>query len=253
VGVGFVFIIYLVAIAVVVLPCMLICAASGRYLARHAKRKVRKKFTRAGAIIPVLGGLYLVAFIVLMAIFGSATGRDFGFGDGFDIPLNNGYHWSAIDITEVAAVYDLNDSRVAGSLGSYSIPSGYPTAFYNVLSLQQHGDWLAGSFLLTLDRSKFDMNWKPDHWFLFNTKTHERIDAQDQASLKTIAAEHGFSLHLESSPDFYSHHRYGWYDGIAALLLFMPGVFAVAWIYKKARYLLRETQENAGPDPILTT
>ena len=239
-GVGFVFVIYVIAIGVVALPGMAVGAAIGRRLARHAPQEIRRKFSRAGAIIPVIGGLYLVCFIVAMAAFGLASGRDFGFGDGFDLPLNNGYHWSAIDITEVAAVYDLNDRKVAGGLGSYSIPSGYRNAFDNILSLQQHGDWLAGSFLSNLNHSQFDMNWKPDHWFLFNTKTHERIDARDEAGLKTVAAEHGFAIRLESSPDFYSHHRYRWYDFGFALLLLAPAVFALIWLYRKARHLLHE-------------
>jgi hypothetical protein len=164
-----------------------------------------------------------------MAGFGSATDRDFGFGDGFDIPLSNGYHWSAIDITEVA-----------------TISSKYSVVFENVLSLQQHGDWLAGSYLSTLDRTKFDMPWKPDHWFLFNTRTHEYLNASDEEDLANLAKAHHFALELEPSANFYTHHRYRWYDAAFAMLLFIPGLIVIIRCWQRGKQMLKADTNTSG-------
>jgi hypothetical protein len=214
---------------VVGVPCALVGAGIGRFIARRAGESVQKRFSLYGAVLPICAGIYLLGVIVVMAAFGLATDRDFGFGDGFDIPLSNGYHWSATDLTEVA-----------------TISNKYSVVFENVLSLQQHGDWLAGSYLSTLDRMKFDMAWKPDHWFLFNTKTQERLNASDEAGLANIAKAHQFALELEPSADFYAHYRYHWYDAAFAIFLFIPGLILLVCCWKRGKQLLQADTYASG-------
>jgi hypothetical protein len=231
----FVFILYLAAVTLVAVPSTIVFMLIGRYLSRKAPRPLQRRFMIYGALLPILAGAYAILLIIAMAIFGAATGRDIGFGDGFDLPLDNEYHWSAIDITEVATI------TARGS-----------DVFDNVLALQQHGDWLALATLPGLDHTKFDIDpsaYKPDHWFLFNTAHQQRIEAPTESALATAAQQHGFALHLEPSADFYAHHRYRWYDFVVAFSLCLPALAFIIWIYREARQLLRESQNPTGHLP----
>jgi hypothetical protein len=234
---------YIVAIALATLPCMLAGRLLGRFFARHYRRRVRRRFGRFGALIPAGTAIYVLLWIIAMALFGAATGR--GFGDDLEIPLNNGFQWSAPDTPGVASVFDKKDRNVSRGQGLNSIPGSDSTTFDNVLSLQQSGDWLAGSYLEGLDPTLDNPHWKPDHWFLFNTRTHQRFDAGSEVELQQIAAQRGVVLHLESSPNFYDDYRYRWYDIAVSSLLCLPGILMLFWIYKKARQLLRNEREAA--------
>jgi hypothetical protein len=235
VGIGFVFLIYLVVLGVLLVPAMVLCGGVGYFLSRNRSKRVKRIVVVAAVGIPVLGCAYLVGCIIVMAVVGLATGRDVGFGDGFDLPLHNHYHWSAIDTTESANVYDLRDRRATDGEGDTHIESDNREAFANVLEFQEEGDWLAGTY--ASHDSRFDDprgKLVPDHWFLFNTRTHQRIDADSETQLQAAAVAQRFQLHLQSSDAFYSSHRFKLVDGcVAMLLLFLPVVglyFLWAWM-----------------------
>ena len=156
-----------------------------------------------------------------------------GFGDGFELKLHNGYHFSAIDTPESACVYRDNHDE-------FSTCGNGPGSFYQILALQEYGDWLAGAFDGTTDVHPFADQQKADHWFLFNTRTGERVDASSEADLRAKAAAQGVQLALMPSADFYGAHRFHAYDVLVALLLLTPGVLACLWLFKKARHMLRD-------------
>lgn len=81
-----------------------------------------------------------------------------------------------------------------------------------------------------------------------NTKTHEHYDAANDQALARLTAEHGFALKLESSSEFYNHHRYRWPDAVLVLFLLVPVAVTPFWLYRKARRLM---QEATGPDAVI--
>jgi len=243
-GVAFVFLIYVALVSLFALPAAGLGAIAGRYVSRRHPN-LKRRFMIAGGLVPIGAGAYVIACIVVMALFGLSTGRDFGFGDDFDLPLQNGYHWSAIDEPVSACVYPGTSEDT-----SYScrLPNTSPTRFMDVLSLQQHGDWLAGSYDSRESHFLYPEQQRSDRWFLFNTKTHEHYDAPNDQALAKLTSEHGFALKLESSSDFYNNRRYRLPDAGMLLLLMAPIVVTGFWLYRKARRLMREA---TGPDAVI--
>jgi len=237
-GVAFVFLIYIVLAVCLAVPAGAVGAWIGGRIARKTDKKTKHTFRIAGIVLPFLAGGYLLAWVAGMSAFGIATGRDFGFGDGFEIPLHNGYHWSAIDEPTAACVYVNKDEFSACG-------SDQRNSFYEV-------DWLAGSFDGRSYESFPPEDRQPDHWFLFNTRTHERVDAISEAELRQKAAQHGVALSLQSSADFYGSHRYHWYDFAIGLMLLLPGIAVMIWLYRKTRRMLREAAMQTGPEVVTT-
>jgi hypothetical protein len=246
-GIAFVFALYIIAVALFAVPAALGCAWVAGRIARRCDQRTRRIFRLAGAAFPFLAGGYLLAFVVAMGLFGVATGRDMGFGDGFELRLPNSYHFSAIDTPESACVYrDKRDEFTACGSG--------PGSFYQVLALQQDGDWLAGAFDGTTDAHPFPDQQKADHWFLFNTRTGERVDANSEADLRTKAAARGVKLALVPAATFYSDHRFHAYDLLVALLLLAPGVLICLWLIKRAKMMLHREPGAArviAPQPTI--
>ena len=238
-GVGFVFIIYLFFLAVLTVPAVFVCAGIGYFTARRAGNRVRRRFLIIGGLLPFAGTIYVTFCIVFMAIVGLVTGRDVGFGDGFDLPLHNHYHWSAIDTTDSAEVYDVQDKTATDGNGDTHIEPDDKNAFSNVRKFQEEGDWIAGAYM---SQESFDSPGSqdvPDHWFLFNTRTHERIDARNEDELRNDASAKGIMLRLQASDAFYSSHRLSWIDLSAGLLLLIPPVAFACYLWKKGRAMLR--------------
>jgi hypothetical protein len=225
-GVAFVFMLGLIFLGALAIPAAGVGAFMGRRLSLRAPN-LRRRFTIAGALLPFGAAAYVVFCVVAMAILGLSTGRDFGFGDGFDLPLHNGYRWSAIDEPVAACIYHGEPDEFT------NCGNDQRDSFYEVLSLQEDGDWLAGSFDGRSYNSFPPATRQPDHWFLFNTRTHERQDASSEADLRVRAAQHGITLQLQSSSDFYSTHRYRWYDAMFVLLLLILGAVLALLVYKR--------------------
>lgn len=249
-GVAFVFLIYVVAVAVVSVPLMALAAWIGNRIARRSSAHTKKVFRLGGMLLPPVAGVYLLGCLVVMAMFGEFTGRDSGFGDDFELPLRNGYQWTAIDEPAAACVY----RGSSADIGYYcKLPNTNRDVFVDVLALQQHEDWLAGAFDGDVSHFLNPEKQQSDHWFLFNSKTQERFDAQNEAALARLTAQHGFVLKLDSSSDFYSQHRYRWTDALVVFLLIAPAIAVTFWLRRKARKLLQKDAEAAGPGDFATT
>lgn len=246
-GVAFAFMLYIGFAIIVGLPLAALGALLGAQMAKGTPPSTKRLFKLTGAALPLCAGAYLLVWIVFMAILGLATGRDFGFGDGFDLPLHNGYHWSAIDEPLSACIYKGDMSDMSAACG---LPNRNQGTFVDVLAIQEKENWIAGAYDSNEKHFLYQDQQRADRWFLFNTKTDERIDAGNEPDLKQIASQHGLTLHLESSEKFYGHRRYRWYDALVGLLLFVPALIALVWLYKKARRLLRETAETTGPNSV---
>lgn len=243
-GIGFVFLIYLVILGVLMVPAMALCGGVGYFVSRKRSKSVKRRVLITAVALSILGCVYLVGCIIVMAVVGLCTGRDVGFGDGFDLPLHNHYHWSAIDTTESADVYDLRDRRATDGEGDTHIENDNREAFANVLEFQEEGDWLAGAY--ASHDSRFDNprgKLVPDHWFLFNTRTRQRVDADSETQLQAAAVAQGFQLHLQSSDAFYSSHRFNLIDVCVALLLLVLPVIGLYFIWAWMRKLFAEDKQ----------
>ncbi len=200
-------------------------------LSTRAPMHVQAKFLRAATLLPSVCAVYLLIAALSFGIYGTVTGRDLGFGDDMELPLQNGYRWLAVDLPTLASIR--NRSQV--------------TAVDDVVSLQQSGDWLAGATSKNSDWRPQSGGTRPDAFFLLNTKSGQLLELSTSTQLSELTAQHGFALHLQPSSDFYNAHRYGWRDALALFLILAPGLIAIAWLYRKARRLLRSSAANTGP------
>jgi hypothetical protein len=240
VGIGFVLLIYLIVLAILVVPAVLVGGCIGYWLSRKSGSSIKRRFILGGILLPIIGAMYAVGCLIVLAAIGLATGRDVGFGDGFDVPLHNHYHWMAIDEPDSADVYDTRDVRATDGSGDVHVEPENRDAFANVLELQEEGDWLAGAF--GTHNARFNQPrgaQVADRWFLFNTRTHERIDAGSEEQLRQAAAAKGFVLRLQSSERFYSSRRWSSVDGVVLLVLSAFPVLVIGWLWREARRLLR--------------
>lgn len=233
-GAGFVFIVWMIFLAIAAAIAMPICMILARFVGRSLSEKQRRKLFIGFTLLPIVGVIYIAIFFIAMAVWGTVTHRDFGFGDGFTLPLNNQYQFDAIDIPDYAYIYqrssDINHSLFSG-----------------VIELQQNGDWLAGSiakedpFNISTERK-----WTPASWFLFNTRSGEKLEFTSESDLKAAASAHGFELKLQSSEVFYDTYRYKWYDAVVAFLLWLPALIAaVVGFFLTRKWIRAKTAENA--------
>jgi hypothetical protein len=233
VGSGFVFFFYLLFIGAITLPASVAGLALGWIITSRKSRRTRWLFRAGGLLLPIIGAIYLIGSILAMVLFGQLTDRDIGFGDQFTVPLRNHYEWNAINEPDSACIYDTRDRRAIGSEGNVHVESGDREAFSNVVQLQQRGDWLLGAY--AKDPPPNDTAPIADHWFLFNTKSHERVDVASEQELRSVAISHGLQLDLQASESFYANQRWNWRDGVALLILVAIPLVGLAVLLLKAR------------------
>jgi hypothetical protein len=161
------------------------------------------------------------------------AGWDLGFGDRFDLPLHNGYHFTAQDTTTDAVIYDFDRTND----GSWDSIGDGPDTVWNVRQLQEHGDWLAG---YCSANGAFILNGNGGTgWFLFNTRTGDRVDVASEDALRADATAKGFSLQLQSTSDFYFDRSFSVVDVLKLLAeVLLPFGVGVLW-WRLTRWFLR--------------
>lgn len=247
-GVAFVFVIYVTALAIGTIPVVLIGLVMGWFLSRGAYRKLRRPFLIAGGVSPVLAAGYVLFCIVALAAFGLLTHRDFGFGDGFEIPLHNGYQFSAIDIPDIATLYRRGSSLISDG-SSDQISRSHGPVVDNVFALQQSGDWIYGA--RGTSNPRFGDNKRvPERWFLLNTRTLKLQEVDSNAKFQGLINATGLSTSLQDAEVFYGTNRYRWYDWLALLLLAVPPLLAMWLIYKTVKRMRHwATSASVEDDP----
>lgn len=201
---------------------MLIGGTAGYLLSRKKSKRAKKVFILSGCFAPVIFALCLIDLFFILALVGDSTGTDLGFSDRFDLPLHNGYHWTGVDSPGCGVIY-----KFAGTDEGYlgSIPNNRET-FSNVREMQEEGDWIAGYYDSNGNLSS--SNESGPGWFLFNTRTHQRIDAKNEEELRVDAAANGIQLHLQSNRHFYINRYFTWLvvlKIVGLLLLPILGLF----------------------------
>lgn len=179
-------------------------------------------------MLPVVLMVLILVLFILLGGLGDLMGADLGFSDHFDLELNNGFRWEAIDTTTVAEIFDGSGLGP----GESPAPGASNICIDNVDRLQESGEWLAGHNL------RVDENQEPEGWFLINTRSHVRMDAKDAADLAVKGIAMGLNVHLEPNPSFYAVHRFKWLDLLKIILwgtplLIIPTVvfryFVILW------------------------
>jgi hypothetical protein len=217
---------------------MLIFGTFGFLIFRKKSKRMKIVSVAGGILLPVIWVLSVIDFFFIVAIAGVTFGEDFGFTDRFDVPLHNNYQWTAMDSTDSALIYNLagTDGGVLSLIPDTHEPS------WNVLEIQEQGDWLANGLW-----SNPSQDAAPDGWFLFNTRTHQRIDARSEQELQVDAAEKGFRLNLQSCHDFYLRHHFSWIAVLEIILLLAVPVIGLDLLRKLAiRFVLKKQESNQG-------
>jgi len=219
----------MLVLAVLSVPVMGICAGLGWLITRKKSRRVRRIFIWGGVALPAVGVVYAIFAIVVLGLSDLVRGRDASFLDDSRIPLRDGYVWSMLRGPEIATINRYENGQVTTD------------GFYNVRAFQFKGDWLAGAY-----NSNFLMGltgpepMKADHWFLFNIKTKQWLKPDSEAELRDAAAAKGFSLRLQSSEDFYRSHSSTPGFDLPSLVLLVPPLLGIYWVWGKGRRLLAE-------------
>jgi hypothetical protein len=217
------------------LPAILIGAGIGWAMARKNTRRAKWVYSVNGGLVPFFIGLCAFDVCFFLGTLGGAAGWDLGFGDRFDLPLRNGYHFTAQDTTTDAVVYKFEWTND----GSWDSIGNGPDTVWNVRQLQEHGDWLAGYYS---DSGSFILNGNGGtDWFLLNTRTGDRVDPASEDALRADAAAKGFALQLQPTSDFYFDRSFGVVDVLKMLAeVLLPLAVVVFW-WKLSRWFLRRS------------
>lgn len=231
-GIAFVFLLYIVFLIAACVPLVLTGLGVAAALSRGQYSGLRRRLLLGGALLPVLGCGYIAFCILAMAGFGLLTNRDVGFGDGYELPLHNGYRIVAIDTLDSAYV---GPASMFAS-GVFGLREGQRDAFGEVVALQEEGDWIA----LGWDGRPFDAAdafRKPiaDRWALFNTRTKARVDVTSEIQLQSQLARRGMHPQLQTTEQFYNHRRYRWYDALALVALAVPPLVVLVLTLKTVK------------------
>lgn len=213
---------------------MLIFGAIGFLIVRKKSKRVKIVSVMTGVLLPIIGMLSLIDFFFVMVIAGTNFERNFIFIDRFDVPLHNNYQWTAFEEMDNGVVIYNKVGTDGGVLNL--IPND--EAFWNVLEIQEQGDWLAGSI-----SNNSSQEQKPDDWFLFNTRTHQNIGATSEQELRVDAAEKGIQLHLQPCREFYLSRHFSWVAVLEIILLLVLPVIGLGLLWKLAvKFVAKDNQ-----------
>jgi hypothetical protein len=234
VGIGFVLIILAIFGCIAAVAGALVLVPFVGYLTRKASGP--EQFTSRMLLLCATAALPFACLFWGGAVFvGQAVvnvfllNRDVGIGDGFDVPLPNGYELSFIDTVERGYLWDLRGRSLWNA--DFSLPS----TISDVVELQLAEGYMLG----TRGPSQFEPERKPASYFLFDTKTHTKTDFESKAGLNEAAAAVGVKLALEPAADLYYRYRPSWFDLFAFAALVVPpmvaGVLMIRWILRLRR------------------
>ncbi len=217
---------------------MLVLGALGFLIAIKKSKRVKIVAVAGGVLIPVVLMLGVIDLFFILGTAGEAFGRDFGFNDRFDVPLHNDYHWTSVDSPDNGIVYNIVGTD-DGYMGS--IPHNQET-FWNVLEVQEQGDWVAGSLWGNSSEPI------PENWFLFNTRTHQRIDAKNEEELRVATAGKGIQLHLQPCREFYLSRQSRWIAVLQITLLVILPFVGLGLLWKLAlKFIAKGQKTNQRP------
>jgi hypothetical protein len=199
-GLAFVLLIWIVLCGAVAVP---MGAAVGYWSWRNSRDAPGPRLPRAigAALLPMLliatGLAWFAAYAAYCVLI---RGVDPAIGDGFMVPLANGYYFCMIDTPEQAFIMKNGCDGVAAVDG--------------VRQVGVAGDLVAGA---ASDATGF----------VLDTRTGGVTRLADSAA---ALAQAPAAAPLRPPDEFYASRRYGWQDGVALLLL-VAAMGGLAWLW----------------------
>jgi hypothetical protein len=195
-GIGFVFLFWLIAgIVITLFASRVLGSLTGKFLNKSPAGPRRRAIIAAKTLLPVAMVIAFSAFIGYCKWCETVRGMDAGIGDSWGVPLGLGYSLQMIDIPENAFV---------------QTPSG------NQVGLKRLG----------YDDRFLYIETAPDKYFLIDKKTGNSMQDLTTQTLDRQLKESGAPLAILRSPEeVYRTLRWGIEDIVAGLLILALPVF----------------------------
>jgi hypothetical protein len=224
-GIGFVLVLYFIALSVVsAIGGSILMAATNRYL--NTVPGHRTQVARNAGLFPfacmVFAGIWFVGYATISDV---VFHRDPMIGDDWHTNIGGGYAITMIDVTDQGVLH-LSDGGVNG-----------PGKIDGVRRMQIAGDQIFGardtkSFQHFADESQVE-----DAFFALNTKSHLKQDFPTEVSLASYVGSQGLRLKMEPIGKVYDQFRFGWFDWIAGLLLACVPMYAFWLLLRNIRLI----------------
>jgi hypothetical protein len=216
VGIGFVLIVWVVIGSVLAAIGALALWGLAGYLTRQAKQP-RGRLLSFAAALPFLSLAWAAIVFVFQATINVAVlHRDIGIGDAFECPLPDGYALAFIDTTEIGTVYKNNTENGVRNVRFLQLAGPYIVAASDSKALDHFGRQTAAV----------------DTYFLIDTRNGRRSQFTDMAALRLAAERLHITVSLLPVGDLYSKYRFTWFDAFAAILLIVPPMLGVVWLFR---------------------
>jgi hypothetical protein len=228
VGIGFVFLAYLMFLSVLAaISGGVFVAVTGWYLRTVPARRV--KIALATALFPfacvLFAGIWFVGYALINDI---VFHHDPMIGDGWYTNIGNGYAIDMIDVMDQGVLYP-SDGDMNG-----------PGAIDGVRRVQIVGDQIFG----TRDTKSFEHFGNElqveDAFFSINTKSHVKKGFPTEGSLASYVEGEGIRFKLEPIGNVYDRYRIGWFDWFAGLFLVGVPAYAFWRLLRHIRLIKRE-------------
>lgn len=190
----------------------------------------RKRAMVTAAVLPFAGLAYMFVCVIIFSVWSSARGRDWGWGDTWDIPILGTYHLMMIDVTDRGTVYDKSDPRVAHGSSVGGGPNDQD-AIFGVRRLELRPPYIIGA-AATESFTSFEEKPAETIFFRMDTRNRTRIDKASLNELEQITGK----TNLKPVDAVYSSLRYSKVDLIP---LFVFSILPIATIWYLLRALLR--------------
>ena len=232
-GIGFVLILYAIALTVAASVGAVVLGLVSKRLTRHAGPK-HTRVVFASAALPFLcvafAGVWFVSYSVINS---EVFHRDPLLGDSWETPLPNGYALLMIDTTDQGTVYNPKTQDEGG------VVAERPDSIPGVRQLQVSKNLIFGAsdsgyFGRLGEDSEF-----VDTYFELDTSKGTHADFKSLDQLRQQAARDGVSLNLREFQSVFGDYRTTWFDyfaGVILLLVPTAGFLLLArWVWQVHR------------------
>jgi energy-coupling factor transporter transmembrane protein EcfT len=209
-GILVVLMFYAVVLTILAIGTSAVLAAMAKSYLRDIPKKKKPIFYAAAFPFAcvLFAGIWFVSYAVMNVMI---FHHDPMLGDGWFTDIGNGYAIEMIDVTDHGIVYP--------RLGGDNDING-PNAIQGVRRLQISGSQMFGTSDTKVFQNFGSGIQGEDDFFSLNTRNREVKHFSDATALAVAAQQLGVQLKLEPIASVYQKFRWGWFDALAAFILF---------------------------------
>lgn len=203
-GIGFVLIVWLIAFIVLAILASAVLCLLTRSSTKAVPKKLRTRRILIAAALPFAIIFYFgCAFIVYGSWCLMVRNVDPGIGDGWIVPVGNGYVMEMIDMPEDAFIHKDNETHVSG-----------------IKSVAKAGSYVFGR--------------STDGYFILDVSSGELYQSESEHDFKEELKERGVceTDTLEPPDSFYHMNRWGIADLMAALITFSIPAIGLYFVWR---------------------